>query len=126
MEAVYLDTHVVVWLFQKDLKKFSSKVLEILEQKNILVSAMVLVELEFLYEIKRLTYQPKHLLLELENAIDLKICNEKFSKIAYESLKVDWTKDPFDRLIVANAQYNKASLITKDQNILKNYSKAIW
>jgi len=32
----------------------------------------------------------------------------------------------FDRLIVAQAMTDNVSLITKDKNILSNYSMAIW
>ncbi len=42
------------------------------------------------------------------------------------SLKEGWTRDPFDRLIVANAKAANASLVTKDERILKNYSRAVW
>jgi len=42
------------------------------------------------------------------------------------TLDFSWTRDPFDRIIVANAAVNHNILVTKDQNILENYEKAIW
>lgn len=126
METVYIDTHVAVWLFQNDLSKFSDKVLGVLETNDLSVSAMVVMELEFLYEIGRLTYKPMEILSSLQKSIGLKVCEAKFSAVVYYSLDFDWTRDPFDRLIVANADYQNAQLISKDRNILENYKKAIW
>ena len=37
-----------------------------------------------------------------------------------------WTRDPFDRVIVANAALNGNILISKDQNILEHYIHARW
>ncbi|CAC9532590.1 hypothetical protein BHECKSOX_1240 [Bathymodiolus heckerae thiotrophic gill symbiont] len=49
------------------------------------------------------------------------------SSVIFDSaIKVDWTRDVFDRLIVAQAMADKAELITKDGNILKHYNKAVW
>jgi PIN domain nuclease of toxin-antitoxin system len=35
-------------------------------------------------------------------------------------------RDPFDRLIVANAKAKDAPLVTKDPRIHRNYSRALW
>ncbi len=126
METIYLDTHAVVWLFQKKLEKFSSTTLELMENNELLISPVVLMELEFLNEIGRLKVKPMLIISELLKTIGLKTCEEKFSKAIYESLDLAWTRDPFDRLIVANALVFNAVLISKDSNILENYEKAVW
>ncbi len=126
MEAVYLDTHVVVWLFQGDLTRFSERALQLMERHDLLVSAMVMMELAYLYEIGRVTYRPIEILSELEKTIDLSVCREQFVQVVYRGLDLTWTRDPFDRLIVANAAYSVATLITKDQNILDHYERAVW
>ena len=44
-----------------------------------------------------------------------------------ESVKLDWThRDPADRVVVAIAQSQQASIITADQEIRSFYSDAIW
>lgn len=126
METIYIDTHVVVWLFKNDLTKFSDKVLQLMEQHDLLVSSMVVMELEFLYEIGRITYKPLEILSELGRTIDLKVCEEKFVDVAYQSIDLIWTRDPFDRLIAANAALNSAMLISRDKNILEHYKRAVW
>jgi len=37
-----------------------------------------------------------------------------------------WTRDPFDRLIVAHAIKANCNLLTKDEKIRKNYAHAVW
>jgi len=126
VETVYLDTHVVVWLFAKELGKFSQEVLKLLEECELRVSAMVVLELEFLYEIGRLNYKAESIISNLGKTIGLKVCSLSFNDVIEESLKHSWTRDPFDRVIVANASYNGCVLISKDRNILTNYKRAIF
>ncbi len=42
------------------------------------------------------------------------------------SRNFSWTRDPFDRIITAQASLNEALLITKDGSIRKNYARAVW
>jgi len=127
METIYLDTHVVVWLFTKEINKISKKALDLIEECELLVSAMIVLELEFLYEIGRLNYTHEQVLSSLSQSIDLKICNLSFVTVAKESTKHKWTRDPFDRLIVANAICNNNSiLLSRDRKIKDNYDKAVW
>ena len=46
--------------------------------------------------------------------------------IADQALELDWTRDLFDRLIVAQAALDGAALVTTDKVIRKHYSKAVW
>ncbi len=126
METVYLDTHVVVWLFSGELDKLSNRVVEIIEESELLISPMVVLELEFLYEIGRLKYTHKEILSSLAQSIDLKVCNLSFATVAKESTKHNWTRDPFDRLIVANAICNNSLLLSRDRKIQDNYNMAVW
>jgi len=51
--TAYLDTHAVVWLYNNELKKFPTATLEFIEKSQLLISPMVILELGYLYEIKR-------------------------------------------------------------------------
>ena len=126
METIYLDTHVIIWLFSGDIEKISQKAVELIEENELLVSPMVVLELEFLYEIKRLKYTSIEIISYLSESIDLRVCNLPFNIVISESIKQKWTRDPFDRIIVANAICNNSILLTKDIKIRKNYKKAIW
>lgn len=83
-------------------------------------------ELQYLYEIKRLKDKPDVILLDLAEKIALKICNHNFNDIISASLTITWTRDPFDRIITANALLNNNILLSKDENILNNYLYAKW
>lgn len=127
METIYLDTHVVVWLFSGESEKISNRALELIEECELLVSPMVMLELEFLYEIGRLNYKSDEIISSLSDSIDLKVCSITFEIVAKESTKIKWTRDPFDRIIVANAISNNSSiLLTRDRKIGESYSNAIW
>ena len=126
METIHLDTHVIVWLFQKDLGKFSKQSLKLINNNELQISPMVVMELKFLNEIGRLNYKPMEIINELTKTISLNVSNEKFATTAYKSLDLSWTRDPFDRLIVASASVQKAKLISKDRNILDHYEYAVW
>jgi len=65
-------------------------------------------------------------IVPVSDRIGLKVCDKSLNTIVSGALNLSWTRDPFDRIIVANASVNNDILVTKDQNILKNYKKAMW
>ena len=123
----YLDTNVIVWLAQGDLKRISPKAQVVLEQAELLISPMVLVELEYLHEIQRILLSSREILLKVEHEVGIRVCDLPFPRIANVVIDEKWTRDPFDRTIVAHAKANGlAVLITADEEIAKHYPKAIW
>ncbi|MDA3798859.1 MAG: type II toxin-antitoxin system VapC family toxin [Kiritimatiellae bacterium] len=123
---IYLDTHVVVWLYSGDTKLLSAKAVELIEDNDLYISPVVYLELKFLYEISRIKVSPAEILENLSASIGLSLCEKSFFQIINESISLDWTRDTFDRIIVANAMVNNATLLTKDSRILDNYSEARW
>lgn len=74
---------------------------------------MVLVELGYLYEIRRILVSPQEILVKLNAEVGLTVCDHPFPIIAEIALGETWTRDPFDRIIVAHAKANGvASLLT--------------
>ena len=122
---IYIDTHIVVYLYAGQTEKFSDRAKELLNENEIFISVIVRLELKYLYEIQRITDGPNEIVSDLSNRIGLKICDKSFNSIVNYSMNLSWTRDPFDRIIVANAGLNDNFLITKDQNILEHYSKAL-
>jgi PIN domain nuclease of toxin-antitoxin system len=83
-------------------------------------------ELQYLYEIERIR-EPAHVIVaDLADRIGLRVCEKDFNAVISQSLKLRWTREPFDRLIVAHAALNDNILICIDQNILKHYPHARW
>jgi PIN domain nuclease of toxin-antitoxin system len=124
--VIYLDTHVVVWLYAGKTELMSKTAVEYIENNDLYISPIVYLELKFLYEISRIKIAPAEILENLSASIGLSVCDKKFFQVINEGISLDWTRDPFDRIIVANAIANDAVLITKDTKILENYLKACW
>jgi PIN domain nuclease of toxin-antitoxin system len=116
-----------VWLAQGNLKPITSTAVRALEQNNLLISPMVLIELEYLFEIHRIKLPSRDILLKLEHELCVHVCDLPFPRVAEVVLQEKWTRDPFDRIIVAQAKANGlSSLISSDEEITKNYPRTIW
>jgi PIN domain nuclease of toxin-antitoxin system len=123
---IYLDTHVVVWLYAGLAEKFSEPVHRLINQQDLYVSPIVRLELQYLYEIQRITVGADAIVTDLAGRIGLQVCDKSFSLIVSKASGCAWTRDPFDRLIVANAALNDDVLLSKDPDILEKYAYARW
>ena len=124
--VVYLDTHVVSWLYAGRQDLLPARVRDSLEACDILISPMVRLELQYLYEIGRTKTTAAKVVHELATAIGLKLCGHPFAKVIERAERQSWTRDPFDRVIVAQAALEKSALATKDQTIHSSYAMALW
>jgi PIN domain nuclease of toxin-antitoxin system len=123
----YLDTQVAVWLAEANLAKLSQKAISTVQSASLRISPMAIVELQYLYEIRRILVSPQDIIVKLNAEAGLTVCDHPFPIIAEIALGETWTRDPFDRIIVAHARANgAAALLTKDETIQKNYSNATW
>ncbi len=123
---IYLDTHVVAWLYQGDPTKFSPKARRLIEQESLVISPIVQMELAYLREIKRVKEDPCLIIATLSQSIGLAVCELPFNRVILEALGQHWTRDPFDRIIVAQAGVNCARLLTKDRALHRQYAHAMW
>ena len=123
---IYLDTHAVVWLYAGLADKFNAPVRVLMNEQDIAISPIVRLELQFLHEIQRVAEDADMIVADLANRIGLAIGNMDFNAIISQALEISWTRDPFDRIIVANASLDNSILVSKDQNILSHYPFAKW
>jgi PIN domain nuclease of toxin-antitoxin system len=127
MEAVaHLDTHVVVWLYAGELERIPREVQAHLEAHNLQISPAVVLELQFLFEIRRVAEPAQSVVTALEGALGLAVSSLSFQRVVANAIEQVWTRDPFDRLIVAQAQAQGVSLVTADKLIRKHYARALW
>jgi PIN domain nuclease of toxin-antitoxin system len=112
---------------QGSLERISGAAKDVLEGADLLISPMVLVELEYLYEVNRIKLTARDVQLKIEHEIGLRVCDLPFATIAGVVLDEKWTRDPFDRMIVAQAKANGlAPLISSDEEIKQHYPRTIW
>lgn len=125
-DLIYLDTHVVVWLYAGDLDLFSSRIQRDLEENALFISPIVSLEVQYLREIGRITAEAGDVIEELRRTIDLQISDTPFSQVVAQALRNTWTRDPFDRIITAQAALGQHRLLTKDRTIRDHYDRAYW
>lgn len=125
---VFLDTHIVCWLHDKLLGNISELALKIINNAmRLKISPIVDLEMTYLHEIGRLQQSSEKIISKLHHELGLELNDSLFSQIISHAKRITWTRDVFDRLIVAECAYfTNACLVTKDEIILKNFKQAVW
>ena len=121
---IYLDTHIVVWLFAGLENKFTQFIKDLLNKKDITISPIVRLELQYLHEIQRVSEDANSIITDLSSRLGLSVCDKEFNAVINKALEIPWTRDPFDRVIVANASLDSSILVSKDPIILEHYPLA--
>ena len=62
---IYLDTHVVVWLYSGLTDKLSELAKNLINANEVYISAIVRLELQYLYEIERINDEPDAIVRDL-------------------------------------------------------------
>ena len=124
--VIRLDTHVVVWLYTGETEQLSTAAVAAIEQHELVVSPMVQLELSYLHEIGRLTIGGADIIGDLERRVGLRRSDVVLEALADTAASLTWTRDPFDRLIVADALVAGAALVTKDRTIHDHTTIARW
>jgi PIN domain nuclease of toxin-antitoxin system len=124
---IYLDTHVVAWLYGLGASALSeTAAAEIEDAAEVRVSPMVRLELQYLHETGRTTEPALPVLDALQTMIGLSVCDAPFPAVIREAERHGWTRDPFDRIIVAQAALAEAGLVTRDRELHRHYPASVW
>ena len=124
---IYLDTHVILWLYLRKGEGLSGRAQQLIEYEPIiLISPIILLELDYLHEIGRTTLDSAHVFNYLHQRIDLQVCQKSFIDVVRKASQLSWTRDPFDRIITAQSAIDRNTLITKDEVIQEHYEYAVW
>lgn len=123
----YLDTHVVVWLYQGKVKRLSREAARVIDKADqLLISPIVELELVYLHKRGKFSVRPQDMVADLRARIGLAVCDLPFPLVAHEAMSISWTEDVFDRLIVAQAAATRSVLLSSDGRIQENYEHAVW
>lgn len=123
---LHLDTHAVVWLYTGELKRIPKNLLSKMEQAELSISPPVIFELALLHQIGKTKDSEDKVISFLQREIKLKVDNVDCRKLFEKASDLTWTRDPFDRMIVACAQVSQVPLVTKDLHIHENFKQALW
>lgn len=123
---IFIDTHVAIWLYNGEGQKFSRAAHQKLNGQEKHISPVVVLEVKYLFEVQKIKANQLAIVEVLAKDFGIKMYESLFSKVVEKALDIDWTRDVFDRLIVAEAMLHDAPLITKDKTIRMHYKQAVW
>jgi PIN domain nuclease of toxin-antitoxin system len=103
-----LDTHILIWtvLGSKRLAEFPW-----LERY----------ELQFLAEIGRISLRSPEFMDELMREQRFRVDDAPLVAMVRHALRLDWTRDPFDRLLAAHSMARRVPLCTADRRVLAHH-----
>lgn len=122
---IMLDTHIAIALYEGRTSGLGIAARRAIDRETVTISPAVLLEIELLHEIGRLRVGATPVSMRLGEDLSIRVATERFADVAIEALALGFTRDPFDRLIVAHAALAKAALVTHDTTIRYRYPKAI-
>ena len=122
---VHIDTHVAVWLAAGE-KRRLRPVQGHLRRSTIFMSPIVHLEMEVLCEIGRIRAPVADVLDILKEDHGIEEASGNLHTMIQQARLLGWSKDPFDRLIVAHALASGALLLTADETIRKHCTQARW
>lgn len=125
MNVVMIDTHVAGALFKGRLTGYSRAALRLLDSARVLYSPIVALELQMLHEIGRIKPDAARVTAHLDRQFGIAEANERLSDIVRHAVTLRFSRDPFDRLIVAHADYLAVPLVTQDEHVLAAYPRAL-
>lgn len=124
--GAFLDTHAAVFLWEGRTDVWTTKGRTILESAQLWVSPVVRLELTFLHEVGRIRVEADEILGALMAECGVAQSPDRIADVVAKAKPLMWTRDPFDRLIVATASLHDALLLTRDRKIREHATFAVW
>lgn len=112
---IHLDTHVLAWLAGGHQSRIPAPVLDRIEADEVAYSPMARLELSYLHEIGRIAHPADRVLAHLRRSIGAAEDGTPFTDVVEEASRLTWTREPFDRLIAAQAIAAACTLATGDR-----------
>jgi PIN domain nuclease of toxin-antitoxin system len=110
--SLLLDTHVLLWLLAGDDDRFGTDTLKALREESAAVSAATVWEIAIKRRLGKLTAPPN--LVETVAAAGLQLLSVTAVHAEHVGALPDLHRDPFDRLLVAQARLETLTLVTGD------------
>jgi PIN domain nuclease of toxin-antitoxin system len=123
--VILLDTHIVVWLYDDPERLVPTPVRERLNAESLALSPFVRLELQYLYEVGKVSVPAQSIVDELVPKLEMVLTDPPSAQICQTATALNWTRDPFDRLISAQAVTSGTTLVTKDR-VIRNHLPLAW
>jgi len=88
----YLDTNIHIFLHSGNADRLSHRAIEQFEGHDLLVSSMVLLELEILHEKGAIRYLGSQIVADLNQQIGVTVCQLPMAVVMSSALEVKWTR----------------------------------
>ena len=124
--VIFLDTHIAVWLYAGLIGKISKNAQQAIDTNEVIISPIVKLELQYLFEIGRIKVKPETIIKSLSQSIGLRMSETPLDQLVETALKLNWTGDVFDRLLVAEAKAVGSGFITADSTINAQFKNTVW
>ncbi len=111
---ILLDTNAVIWLLTSHPRAAPLLV----GRQPLALSPISMLEMQFLEEVGRISLAPGTTVAALADDPRWRPDNPSARARCEAALPIGWTRDPFDRLLVAHAQYRGWPLATGDRRLL--------
>jgi PIN domain nuclease of toxin-antitoxin system len=115
---ILLDTNAVLWALAEHPR--ASPLLSAGHQLRL--SPVSLLEVRLLVEVGRLGLVPDRSVAEIAEDSRWKLDSPASARLFAAAFDLDWTRDPFDRLLVAHARYRRWRLATGDRQLQEHLS----
>lgn len=124
--SFHLDTHVALWMAAGDARGRLKPIEAMLRKGPLYLSPLAILELQFLFELGRLGTRVEEVAGVLFEDHGVEEAPGDLREIGRQAQGLTWTRDPFDRLIVAHALAQGSVILTADETILAHCPRARW
>jgi PIN domain nuclease of toxin-antitoxin system len=123
--VIRLDTHTALWIYTNRLDELTPGGRRLLDGA-VCISPIVELELTVLFELGRIGGDGTEVMQSLAETIGAIRSPASMSAVIHAAHSLNWTRDPFDRLIVADAIATNCHLLTIDRAIREHCEFAVW
>jgi len=123
---ILLDTHIVIWLYEDPERLLPLPVRDRLNAEQLGLSPFVRLELQYLNEVGKVSVPAAEIVAELAPRLELVLTDPPSAQVCAAAAALTWTRDPFDRLISAQAVAADTVFVTKDRTIRAHLPLAWW
>jgi PIN domain nuclease of toxin-antitoxin system len=120
-----LDTHALLWWVTDD-RRLSKRAREIIATDEILVSVVSAWEIEIKRGLGRIDADTHAILREVSTTEGFRWLEIRPSHVAALVDLPPLHRDPFDRMLVAQADHERVAMITRDKDVRRYPIDVVW